>query len=140
MTHGPLCMLLLVFFIEIHEITRFSMVGKLCILFEKYDLMHHVIVFVKDESNNLMFMATTLRSTISYHPLKFQWFYEGMCFDHIKLICMLQMIRRYVIASLKHVIVKAAQGNLKKTIIWTKNLGKGKQECEKACVEKGLRL
>jgi hypothetical protein len=45
-----------------------------------------------------------------------------------------------VIASLKHVIVKAAQGSLKKTIIWTKNLGKGKQECEKPCVEKGLRL
>ncbi len=87
------------FFMEIHEITRFSMVGTLCILFERYDLMHHVIVFVKDESNNLMVMATTLHSTISYHPLKFQWFYEGMCFDHIKLISMLQMIRRYVIFS-----------------------------------------
>jgi hypothetical protein len=59
------------FFIEVHEITRFSMVGQLCILFEKYDLMHHVIVFVKNESNNLMSMATTLHSTISYHPLIF---------------------------------------------------------------------
>jgi hypothetical protein len=47
------------------------MVGKLCILFEKYDLMHNVIVFVKEESNNLMSIATTLRSTINYHPLKF---------------------------------------------------------------------
>jgi hypothetical protein len=34
-----------------------------------------------------------------------------MCFDHIMLIGMLQMIRRYVIASLKHLIVKVAQGN-----------------------------
>jgi len=32
-----------------------------------YDLMHHVNVFVKDESNNLMSTATTLRSTINYH-------------------------------------------------------------------------
>jgi hypothetical protein len=64
-------MLLLVFLIEVHEITRFSMVGQLCILFEKYDLMHHVIVFVTDESNNLMSMATTLHSTINYHLLKF---------------------------------------------------------------------
>jgi hypothetical protein len=64
-------MLLLVFFIEVHEITRFSMVGQLCILFEKYDMMHHVIVFVKDENNNLMSMVTTLCSTINYHLLKF---------------------------------------------------------------------
>jgi hypothetical protein len=88
------------------------MVGQLCILFEKYDLMHHVIVFVKDESNNLMSMATTLRSTINYHLLNFLWFYEGMCFDHIKIISMLQMIKRYVITSLKHLIVKVSPCNL----------------------------
>jgi len=35
-----------------------------------------------------------------------------MCFDHIKLISMLQMIRMYVIESLKYVIMKAAQGSL----------------------------
>jgi hypothetical protein len=47
---------------EVHEMTRLSMVGQLHSLLEKYDLMHHMIAFVKDESNNLLFMATTLRS------------------------------------------------------------------------------
>ncbi len=42
-------------------------------LFEKYDLMHYVIAFVKDEGNNLMSMATSLRSIIDCHTLKLQW-------------------------------------------------------------------
>ncbi len=45
---------------KVHEIMRLSMAKQLCILFEKYNLMHHVIAFVKDESNNLTSMATTL--------------------------------------------------------------------------------
>ncbi len=62
-----------------------------------------------------------------------------MCFGHI-------MFKAYqyatndekVTTSLKQVSVKAAQGNLQKTITWTKKSGKGRQEWERACVEKGL--
>jgi hypothetical protein len=32
--------------------------------------MHYVIAFVKDENNNLMFMATTLHSIVDCQPLK----------------------------------------------------------------------
>jgi hypothetical protein len=46
------------------------MASQLHSLLEKYDLMHHMIAFVKDEGNNLMFMATTLRSIVDYCPLK----------------------------------------------------------------------
>jgi hypothetical protein len=49
---------------EVHETTRLSMVGQLHFLLEKYNLMHHMINFVKDESNNLTFMTTTLGSTM----------------------------------------------------------------------------
>jgi hypothetical protein len=42
----PLCMLLLVYLKFIKTI-RLSMVKKLHILFEMYDLMHHVLAFVK---------------------------------------------------------------------------------------------
>jgi hypothetical protein len=36
---------------KVHETMRLSMARQSCILFEKYNLMHHVIAFVKDESN-----------------------------------------------------------------------------------------
>jgi hypothetical protein len=76
---------------EVHETTNVSMA-----LFEKYDLMHYVIAFVKVEGNNLMSMATSLHSIIDCHTLKHQWVYEGMCFHHIcsKKFSMLQMMKR----------------------------------------------
>ncbi len=52
-------------------------------IFEKYELMHHMIAFVKDEGSNLMSMATTLCSIVDCHLLKLQWVYEGTCFGHI---------------------------------------------------------
>ncbi len=56
---------------EAHETIRLSMAGQLRSLLEKYDLMHHMITFVKDESINLMSMATTLCFVVDYHLLKF---------------------------------------------------------------------
>jgi hypothetical protein len=55
---------------EVHETTRLSMATQLCSLFEKYDLMHQMIIFVKDEGINLMSMATTLCFVVDYCPLK----------------------------------------------------------------------
>jgi hypothetical protein len=37
---------------EVHDTLRFSMVKQLEALFEKFDLMHCVVAFVKNESNN----------------------------------------------------------------------------------------
>jgi hypothetical protein len=59
------------------------MASHLHSLLEKYDLMHHMIAFVKDEGNNFMYMATTLCSIVDYHLLKLQQVYEGTCFGHI---------------------------------------------------------
>ncbi len=56
---------------EVHETTRLSMVGQFHFLLEKYNLMHHMITFLKNESNNLTFMMTTLGSITDCHPLKF---------------------------------------------------------------------
>jgi hypothetical protein len=46
------------------------MVRELCSLFEKCNLMHYIIVFVKDESNNLMSLAIILHSIVDCCPLK----------------------------------------------------------------------
>jgi hypothetical protein len=43
-----------------------------------------------------------------------------------------------VITGLKQVSVKACQGNLQKIITWTNKSGKGRQEWERACVERRL--
>ncbi len=68
---------------DVHETIGLSMVGQLCSLLEKYDLMHCMIAFVKDVSNTLMSMATTLHSIVDCHLLKLQRVYEGTCFGHI---------------------------------------------------------
>jgi hypothetical protein len=95
------------------------MANQLHSLLEKYDLMHCMIVFVKDEGNNLMFIATTLRSIVDCRLLKLQWVYEGTCFGHI-----MSKAYKYVIndekvtKGLKQVNVNVAQRNLRKTIAW----------------------
>jgi hypothetical protein len=42
----------------VHETMGLSMIKQQRSLFEKYDLMHNVIAFMKDEGNNLKYMAT----------------------------------------------------------------------------------
>jgi hypothetical protein len=59
------------------------MVSHLHSLLEKHDLMHRMIAFMKDEGNNLMYIATTLRSIVDYHLLLLQQVDEGTCFGHI---------------------------------------------------------
>jgi hypothetical protein len=86
-----------------------------------------MITFVKDEGNNFMSMATTLRSIVDCRLLKLQQVYEGMCFGHIMFkTCKYVTNDEMVSAGLKHVSVKVAQGNLQKIITWTKKLGKGR--------------
>ncbi len=45
-------------FFEVHETMGLSMTKQQKSLFEKYDLMHNVIAFVKDEGNNLKYTTT----------------------------------------------------------------------------------
>ena len=45
---------------------------------------------------------------------------------------------RYNLCFNETCILKNARSTLQKTIIWTKNSGKGRQEWEKACIEAGL--
>jgi len=59
------------------------MVAQLCSLLEKYDLMHHMIKFVKNKGINLISMATTLCFVVDCRLLKLQQVYEGTCFSHI---------------------------------------------------------
>ncbi len=106
------------------------MVNQLRSLPEKYDLMHCMIAFVKDENINLI-----SRWWQHYIPLLIMPFetsiglWRYVFWSHYD---------EKVIVGLKSVSVKIAQGNLQKTITWTKKLGKGKHEWQRACVERGL--
>ncbi len=44
---------------EVHDKIGFSMVGKLQVLLQNFDIMHCVVAFVKDENNNLTSMSIT---------------------------------------------------------------------------------
>jgi hypothetical protein len=57
---------------KVLDITRLSMAEQLQALFQKFDLMHCVVVFVKDESKNLIFMVVALHFIFYCHPLKLQ--------------------------------------------------------------------
>jgi hypothetical protein len=46
------------------------MVGQLQALFQKFDLMFHVVAFVKDEINNLISMVVMVCFIVDCHPLK----------------------------------------------------------------------
>jgi len=50
-------------------------------LFSKFGLMHCMIAFVKNESNNLTTMAFALHSTINFEPLKLIRVYKSTCLN-----------------------------------------------------------
>ncbi len=51
-------------------------------LLEIFELIHHVISFMKVEGVNLGSMAITLQFVIDFKPLKLLQVYEGNCFGH----------------------------------------------------------
>jgi hypothetical protein len=94
---------------KVHEIKWFSMVGQSHTSLEKYDLINYVIVFVKDENNNLMSMVIEFPLLI-LKLLKLKRILATLC---LRPISMLQMIKG------EHVSVKVTC-NLQKIITWTK--------------------
>jgi hypothetical protein len=70
--------------------------------------MHHLIIFVKDEGINLMFMMITLHSIIDSHLLKLQQVYK-VCV--LVTLCLKPTNDEKATMGLKHINVKATQGN-----------------------------
>jgi hypothetical protein len=107
---------------EVDETNGKNMVVPYESLLSNFGLMHHVITFMKDESNILSTMAIALRSIIICQPLKLNQVYEGTCFGHV-----MSKVCQYdnkVSKGLMQVNVKDAQTILQKTITWTKKFGK----------------
>jgi hypothetical protein len=60
---------------ELHETTSLSMVEYLCNLHKNYNLMDHLIIFLKDEGWNMTLIVIRLRSMIAsktFNIMKFQ--------------------------------------------------------------------
>ncbi len=109
------------------------------VLLDKFDLLHPIITFVKDEGTNLSGMAATLYSIINYEPLKILKVQEGTCFGHaMSKACQYATNDEKVYVGLRNVNVKEVQSGLQKTITWTKKFGKWKQEWEWACFENAM--
>jgi hypothetical protein len=86
-------------------------------LLEKFGLIHQILVFVKDDDNNLSSMAPTLHSIIDCELLNLFHVYEGTCFGHVLFkTCQYSMNDDKVSMGLKKMSVKDAQIGLHKTI------------------------
>ncbi len=71
--------------------------------------MHHVVAFVKDESNNLTSMVTTLHFIVDYHLFKFYpYFLRYLFWPCCIKKCQYATNENKVITCLKHVNVKNA--------------------------------
>jgi len=68
---------------EVHEIISSAMVLQLRVLLKNFGLIHHVLVFVKDESNKLGTMVVELRSIVDCEPLNLFQVFEDICFGHV---------------------------------------------------------
>ncbi len=101
--------------LEVHDTTWVSMARQLESLLGKYDLTHCVIVFVKNEGNNLTSMVMTLHFVVDCQQLKLQTIYEGICFSHIMFkACQYVTYDEKMINDLKHVSVKVPKVVFKK--------------------------
>ncbi len=68
---------------EEFDTTGLSMARQLQDLLKTFDLIHCVVVFLKDETINLISIVTTLDYIVDCHLLKLQWVYEGFCCIHV---------------------------------------------------------
>ncbi len=75
--------MLLLYYLKCMKQMGSAMALQLQSLLENFGLIHQMIIFVKDEGNNLGTMATTLHSLIDCELLKLLQVYEGTCFGHV---------------------------------------------------------
>jgi hypothetical protein len=89
---------------EMNKTTKQSMVIQLWFLLEKFHLLHQVIAFAKDESFDLIVIATTLHSIIDCKLLSFFCIYDSKCFGHVMFSMLQKTIK--ICFELKNVNVK----------------------------------
>jgi len=53
------------------------------VLLDRFDLLHRIIAFVKDENINLFVMTVAMHSIIDCEPQKIFKVYEGTCSGHV---------------------------------------------------------
>jgi len=84
-------------------------------------------------------MITTLKSIVSCDMLGLEENFQGVYIGHaFSKTCQYVTIDEKVCKDLWYVLIKYAQGDLQKCIIWPKKSRKARQEWEKARVNLGL--
>jgi len=53
------------------------------VLLDRFDLLHQIIAFVKDENIDLFVTTIVMHSIIDCEPQKILKVYEGTCFGHV---------------------------------------------------------
>jgi hypothetical protein len=98
-------------------------------LFNTNEFRRKIVDYAKDERYNLNIITSTIESAKNYDVL-------GMmcCFGHLK-TCQYVITYEKSLQRFKIYIYQSCLENLQKCQTWPKKSGKGKQECEKTCVD-----
>jgi hypothetical protein len=108
-------------FFKIVETTKGVLALQMNVLLVKHRLNVHVLIYVKDQANNLSIMPFTFILIMSCGILgmlvPYVKIYWGKCWQ-----CAMDGIK--VCANLTSISIKLAQFILQKTITWTKKSGK----------------
>jgi len=100
---------------------------KLIELLDSFALRKKIITYVKDEGFNMNIMTTTLKSIISCDMLDLEESFNGIYFGHaFSKACQYATTKEKNCKYLQYVLIKYAQRDLEKCIIWPNFFGKGR--------------
>ncbi len=104
------------------DISGQTLAKNLIELLDSYASRKKIIVYVKDEGSNLNIMTITLKSIIGCDILVLEESFQGICFGHaFSKACQYATTKEKVYKDLWYVLIKAAQGDLQKCIIYVAN-------------------
>jgi hypothetical protein len=91
----------------------------------QFQLANKVLVYVKDENNNLNTFENVFSTTKRCKLLELEKSFANTCSNDVMSKMCRYAITKEVCASMKEISIKRAKVALEKTITWTKKSGKG---------------
>ena len=124
---------------EAQDTSEFALAEIVKPLLDEFKLTDKIVACVQDEGANLATLERALQLTVSCDILGLANPFSSACFGHImSKVCQYATNDEQMCKGMKEVSLKNAHKSLQSCITWTKKLGKGRQEWDKACIDAGL--
>jgi hypothetical protein len=113
-------------------ISLFEMPNTFGVIFSKivkpllvqFQLANKVLIYVKDEGNNLNTFENVFSTTVRCKFFKLEKSFANICSNHVMTKMCQYAVTKEVYASMKEISIKKAQIVLQKSITWTNKSGK----------------